>query len=69
MREHLTDLLHYTELDDVRLRRRFAPDRFWAPELEFGDGLLFLPGTLHRTGVRPEMELDRLSAEYRFFPG
>jgi len=68
IREPLDGLLHYTELDDLRLRQSFAPDRFWAPELELGDGLLFLPGTLHRTHVRPEMEQDRLSLEYRFFP-
>jgi hypothetical protein len=68
VRQRLDGLLHYTELDDVRLRQRFAPDRFWAPELELGDGLLLLPGTLHRTHVRPEMEQDRLSLEYRFFP-
>jgi hypothetical protein len=61
-------LLHYTELDDRSLRRRFAPGEFWAPQLEPGDGLIFLNGMLHRTYVQPEMSRDRLSVEYRFSP-
>jgi hypothetical protein len=69
VRHRLDRLLHYTELEDLSLRRRFAPEQFWAPELEFGDGLLFLAGSLHRTYTRPEMRQDRLSLEYRFFPG
>jgi hypothetical protein len=68
VRHPMERLLHYTELQDLDLRQRFAPDRFWAPELEFGDALLFLAGSLHRTHVRPEMVRDRLSLEYRFFP-
>ena len=61
-------LLHFTELDDAVLRRRFSPEDFWAPELEPGDGLVFLNGTLHRTDARPEMRHDRISVEYRIFP-
>ena len=33
--------LHFTELDDARLRRRFAPEYFWAPAMEPGDALIF----------------------------
>jgi hypothetical protein len=61
-------LLHYTELDDPALRQRFGPQAFWAPELEFGDGLVFLNSILHRTYARPEMPQNRLSVEYRLFP-
>jgi ectoine hydroxylase-related dioxygenase (phytanoyl-CoA dioxygenase family) len=61
-------LLHFTELDDAALRKRFAPQEFWAPELEFGDGLVFLNSVLHRTYTRPEMRHNRLSVEYRIFP-
>ena len=68
VRGRLDSLLHYTELDDQRLRRRFAPESFWAPELRVGDALVFLDACLHRTYVRPEMTEDRLSVEYRFFP-
>jgi hypothetical protein len=68
IRHRLDELIHYTELHDLSLRQRFATDRFWAPELEVGDAFLFLPGSLHRTYVRPEMGQDRLSLEYRFFP-
>jgi hypothetical protein len=68
VRRRLDRLLHYTELDDPNLRQRFAPEEFWAPELQPGDGLIFLNGTLHRTYVQPEMREDRLSVEYRFFP-
>lgn len=68
VRVPLDFLLHFTELDDETLRRRFAPEAFWAPALEPGDGLLFLDGTLHRTFVQPHMRRDRLSVEYRFFP-
>ena len=46
-------LLHFTELHDSALRRRFPPHEFWAPKLEFGDGLVFLNDVLHRTCVRP----------------
>jgi hypothetical protein len=63
------DLLHFSELDDQALRRRFTPEEFWAPKLEFGDGLVFLNGTLHRTHARPEMRYSRLSIEYRIFSG
>jgi hypothetical protein len=61
-------LLHFTELDDAALRKRFPPEEFWAPALELGDGLAFLNGTLHRTYARPEMPDNRLSVEYRIFP-
>ena len=68
VRRRLDSLLHFTELDDQVLRRRFAPEEFWAPELEPGDGLVFLNGTLHRTYRLAAMRRERLSVEYRFFP-
>jgi hypothetical protein len=61
-------LLHFTELDDLSLRRRFASEQFCAPELKFGDGLVFLNSVLHRTYAHDEMRHDRLSVEYRIFP-
>jgi hypothetical protein len=61
-------LLHFTELNDANLRRRFAPGKFWAPSLELGDALVFLNGTLHRTYLQPTMQHDRLSIDYRLFP-
>jgi len=61
-------LLHYSELDDSALRQRFRPEEFWAPELELGDGLVFLNSVLHRTYTLPEMRRNRLSIEYRIFP-
>jgi hypothetical protein len=61
-------LLHFTELNDANLRRRFASDEFWAPDLDLGDVLVFLNGTLHRTYLQPAMEKDRMSIEYRLFP-
>ena len=68
VRRRLEALLHYSELNDETLRQRFAPEEFWAPALELGDGLVFLNGTLHRTHVSPAMRKDRLSVEYRLFP-
>ena len=62
-------LLHFTELEDSALHRRFAADEFWAPSIEFGDALVFLNDVLHRTHVHPGMRADRLSIEYRIFPG
>jgi hypothetical protein len=41
---------------------------FWAPELEFGDGLVFLDHVLHRTCANEKMRGNRLSVEYRLFP-
>ncbi len=61
-------LLHFTELEDSDLRKQFTPEEFWAPSLDFGDGVLFLNGTLHRTYAIPGMRLNRLSVEYRIFP-
>jgi hypothetical protein len=61
-------LRHYSELADDKLRRQFASEDFQAPALDFGDALLFLNGTLHRTWVTPEMTRNRLSVDYRFFP-
>lgn len=61
-------LLHFTELDDALLRRRFAPHEFWVPALEPGDALVFLNTTLHRTWAHPGMPHNRLSVEYRIFP-
>jgi hypothetical protein len=68
VRRRQATLLHFTELDDAALHRRFPPQEFWAPALESGDGLVFLNGTLHRTYARPEMPHNRLSVEYRIFP-
>ena len=61
-------LLHFTELADSGLQQRFPSDQFWAPELVFGDGLIFLNSVLHRTFVRPGMRENRISVEYRIFP-
>ena len=61
-------LLYFTELDDAALRRRFSPQDFWAPQLELGDGLVFLNDVLHRTFVQTDMRHNRLSIEYRIFP-
>ncbi len=69
VRRRQSALLHFTELDQPDLRQRFSPEDFWAPEFAFGDGVVFLNDVLHRTHVLPEMRHDRLSVEYRIFPG
>jgi hypothetical protein len=69
IRRRQAALLHFTELDDSVLRARFSPQEFWAPALEFGDGLIFLNDILHRTYVSSEMQYNRLSLEYRMMPG
>jgi hypothetical protein len=61
-------LLHFSELNDATIRQRFPPESFRAPELAFGDGLVFLNSILHRTHTHPEMQHSRLSIEYRLFP-
>ncbi len=61
-------LLHFTQLDDALVRKQFSPEAFWAPALEFGDGLLFRNDVLHRTHALAAMRHDRLSVEYRIFP-
>lgn len=61
-------LLHFTELADGDLRHRFAAERFWAPEMDAGDAVVFLNSVLHRTYVTPGMMRDRMSVEYRVFP-
>lgn len=68
LRQPLGSLLHFTELGNEEIRRRFPDGEFWAPTLQSGDALLFLNGTLHRTFVEPDMVRDRTSVEYRFFP-
>ena len=68
VRRRQPTLVHFTELGDSALRQRFSPQEFWAPALEFGDGLVFLNDILHRTHVSPDMQRDRLSVEYRIFP-
>jgi hypothetical protein len=60
-------LLHFTELNDATLGARFSAKYFWAPELALGDGLVFRNDILHRTYVRPDMQHNRLSVEYRIF--
>lgn len=62
------ELLHFTELDDAVIRRRFEGEAFWAPTLEPGDGLVFRNDVLHRTHVHAAMSTDRMSVEYRIFP-
>jgi len=61
-------LLHFSELNDADLRKRFPKREFRAPVLEFGDGLVFRNSVLHRTHTRPGMRHNRLSVEYRIFP-
>jgi hypothetical protein len=68
IRRRQESLLHFTELDDSALRRRFAPADFFAPALELGDGLVFLNGALHRTYEHAHMSESRMSVEYRLFP-
>lgn len=68
IRRRQDTLLHFTDLNDNSLRQRFEPEEFWAPTVESGDVLVFLNGTLHRTYLKPAMERDRLSIEYRLFP-
>jgi hypothetical protein len=68
VRQRLPGLLHYRDLNDAALRQRFAPELFWTPALQVGDGVLFQADILHRTHSSPEMRSDRLSIEYRFFP-
>ncbi len=68
IRAPLKALLHFTELEDGALRRRFPAEAFRAPELAPGDALVFRNSSLHRTYARPEMHLDRTSVEYRIFP-
>ena len=68
IRQKQAGLLHFTELNDRALRGRFGAQAFWAPELEFGDGLVFLDHILHRTHANEDMRADRLSVEYRIFP-
>ncbi len=60
-------LLHFNELNDSALRQRFSSQLFWAPKLEFGDGLVFLNSVLHRTHTHAQMTRNRLSIEYRIF--
>ena len=69
VRRRLAGLVHFTELDDTALRRRFAPEELWAPEFDLGDGVVFLNSILHRTYTREAMRQNRLSVEYRIFPG
>lgn len=61
-------LLHFTELGDSDLRKRFVAERFWAPEMEPGDALVFRNSLLHRTYISAGMTRDRTSVEYRLFP-
>jgi hypothetical protein len=68
VRRRQESLLHFTELNDKALRERFGAEEFWTPELEFGDGVIFLNSVLHRTYALPEMPRNRLSVEYRIFP-
>ena len=68
LRKPQPSLLHFTELHDAVLRQRFDTGAFWAPELAFGDGLVFRNDILHRTHVTQWMHADRISVEYRVFP-
>lgn len=61
-------LLHFTDLGDEKVRERLGAERFWAPELQIGDGLVFSSDVLHRTYVHAGMEHERLSVDYRIFP-
>jgi hypothetical protein len=65
VRGRQASLLHFTDLDDAAVRRRFAEREFYTPVLAFGDGLVFLNSVLHRTYVCEEMQRDRVSVEYR----
>jgi ectoine hydroxylase-related dioxygenase (phytanoyl-CoA dioxygenase family) len=59
--------LHFNYLNENSLRKMFDCDSFWIPQLNAGDGLIFLKGTLHQTYVNTSMESDRISIEFRFF--
>lgn len=68
VRRRVDRVLHFTELTDAAVRRRFNAQEFWTPILSLGDGLVFLDGALHRTQIEPRMPYPRMSIEYRFFP-
>jgi len=65
--ERLEALQAPAALTDPGLRARYPAERFWGPELEPGDAVIFPGGTLHRTRVEPQMQADRTSIELRFF--
>ena len=66
VRKPLERLLHYEYLNDSELEKIFARNDFWVPKLKFGDMLIFLNGTLHRTFVTDKMKNNRTSIELRF---
>ena len=66
VRKPLERLLHYEYLNDSELEKIFEPNEFWVPQLKFGDMLIFLNGTLHRTFVTDTMKNNRTSIELRF---
>jgi hypothetical protein len=65
--DHIESLQPPATLTDDGLRARHPADRFWAPEPDPGDAVIFPGGTLHRTHVESQMTADRTSIELRFF--
>ncbi len=66
VRKPLDRLLHFDYLNDAELEKIFEPDDFFVPKLNFGDMLIFLTGTLHKTFVTESMKKNRTSLELRF---
>jgi hypothetical protein len=66
IKKPLKQLLHFDSLNDNELGKIFEPKDFWVPKLNFGDMLIFLNGTLHKTFVTEAMKKNRTSIELRF---
>ncbi len=65
--KYLKKPLHFNYLKEEILREKFSFEDFYTPELNRGDAVIFLNGTLHQTYVNSTMKNDRISIEFRFF--
>jgi hypothetical protein len=57
--------INYRAFERDVLRRTFDADRFWTPENNVGDVLLFSNWCLHSTAITERMSKTRISLEFR----
>jgi hypothetical protein len=59
--------MNYNSFSEDELKKNFHAGRFWIPDMNPGDVIIFSSWVAHRTAILPTMTEQRVSLEWRVF--